>query len=169
MQPSTFTSTRASQLHRIFDIEERIVGQSTAFLTPMTRYLHMWWVRSNGGRLPLKRQWDVTEHRPIIANLFLTELMPDGEFRFKLIGEDVIKMLGVNNTGKVVKNAHRADYGHALDEYYRSIVRDPVCKLCRGSLAFAERDFCRFESIDCPLSSDGERVDLVIGVMARVA
>src|SRR5580765_1460276 len=141
MQLPTFTSTRTSQLHRIFDIEESEVGQDTAFLSPMARYLYTWWTRSNGGRLPLKRQWDVTEHRPIIANLFLTEIMPDGEFRFKLIGAKVIKMLGVNNTGKVVKDVHRAEYGHALDEYYRSIVRNPVCKLCRGSLAFAERDF----------------------------
>jgi hypothetical protein len=156
-----------SALHRLFNIAEAVAGPGTRFASPMTRRLHDWWTEANGGLVPLKRQFDITEHRPIAANIFLTELTPEGAFRFKLLGENVIHMIGGNRTGVLVKSSPsaRADFGHALDEYYWSIVRERQCKLCLGSLAYADKDFWRFESLDCPRSSDGERVDHLIGVM----
>jgi hypothetical protein len=156
-----------SALHRIFNIAEGVVGADTRFASAMTRHLHGWWLRANGGRVPLKRQFDITEHGQIAANIFLTELTPEGEFRFRLLGENVIHLIGGNRTGDLVKGSPsaRAGFGHALDEYYWSIAHERQCNLCLGSLAFADNDFWRFESLDCPLSSDGERVDFIIGVM----
>jgi hypothetical protein len=159
------TPAPRSALHRLYNIEESVVGAHTRFASPLTRQLHDWWIGANGGRVPLKRQFDITEHPSIAANIFLTDLTPDGEFRFKLLGEHVISMIGANRTGMRVRNGTEADFGHALDEYYWSILRERQCKLCLGTMAFADKDYWRFESLDCPLSSDGERIDYIIGVM----
>lgn len=77
-------------------------------------------------------------------------------------------MCGRSYAGERVKAAFRSEYGHALDLYYQAIATDRHCRVCVGSLAFAEKDYRRFESLDCPLSSDGQKVDYIIGVMDLV-
>ena len=158
----------ASALNRFFNIEESPVARDTQFLSAKTRHLYDWWITANGGRMPTRRMFDVTEHRPVVASLFLTEVTHEGEFIFRLLGEEVIQMIGRNPTGETVKRVGNAEYGHALHEYYASIAAARQCRKCFGSLAFADKDFRYFESIDCPLSSDGERVDFIVGVMDLV-
>lgn len=158
----------ASALNRFFNIEESRVTAATQFLSDKTRHLYDWWIAANGGRMPTRRMFDVTEHRAVVANLFLTEVTREGEFVFRLLGENVIQMIGRNPTGETVKRVGSAEYGHALHEYYRTIVASRECRKCFGSLAFADKDFRYFESIDCPLSNDGVRVDFIVGVMDLV-
>ena len=92
------TRRRIPSLNGIFDIEERAVGSRTTFTSSMTRHLYEWWAGANGGRVPRKRQFDIVDHVQIIANVYLVQLMSDGEFEFKLHGENVICMLGENHT-----------------------------------------------------------------------
>ena len=44
--------------------------------------------------------FDVTEHKMIVANIFLTEVLPDGDFVFRLLGEGVIQIVGSNRKGE---------------------------------------------------------------------
>jgi len=150
----------------LFDIVETDVGPATEFASPKVRYLYEWWTASRPeGRLPLRRSFDIVEHRPIVSNVFLTEVCDDGTFVFRLLGEDVIQIVGRNPTGEAIRPGHVSEYGHALYEYYSSIVKQRICKRCVGSLLLAGKEFRRFESIDCPLTSDGERITTIIGVM----
>jgi hypothetical protein len=158
----------ASALNRFFNIEESLVGSETQFLSEKTKHLYQWWAAANAGNMPSRRAFDVTEHRAVVANLFLTEVTLDGDFIFRLLGEEVIQMIGRNPTGEAVKRLGQGEYGHALHEYYESIVAARACRKCFGSLAFADKDFRYFESIDCPLSNDGQRVDYIVGVMDLV-
>jgi hypothetical protein len=158
-----------SALQRISRIEITVVDSSTVFASPITRHLRDWWLNANDGEVPLRRQFDITEHAVIAPNVFLVEVLGDGSFRFKVVGEEVIRMIGRNNTGQRVTSSETTEVGHALEEYYHSIVRERVSKLCKGSLAFAYKDYWRFESLDCPLTADGERIDFIIGVMALVS
>jgi hypothetical protein len=157
-----------SALNRFFNIEESIVGPDSQFLSQKTKHLYAWWVAAGGGRIPNRRQFDVTDHRSIVANLFLTDVTAEGEFVFRLLGEDVIQIIGRNTTGEAVKRVGRGEYGHALHQYYESIVQSRQCRKCFGSLAFADKDFRYFESIDCPLAGDDGRVNAIIGAMDLV-
>ncbi|WP_119460197.1 PAS domain-containing protein [Rhodospirillaceae bacterium SYSU D60014] len=154
--------------NRIFDIEESIVDIETLFHSAKVKHLYDWWCMAGGGRLPSRGMFDVVDHKSIIANLFLTEVTPRGDFVFRLLGEEVIAMVGRNYTGETVKDSSWAEYGHALGAYYRSIIEAKTCRRCVGSLAFPDNDLRRFESIDCPLSSDGMAVDMIIGVMDTI-
>ena len=158
--------TTESAFNKLFDIEEDAVGRATVFASRKVEYLYDWWLSSGGGdKLPLRAMFDITDHRPIVANIFLTEVGPGSDFTFRLMGEQVIQIIGRNNTGKVLPPGEPGEYGHALHAYYTSIVDQKVCKRCVGSLLFAGKEFKRFESIDCPLSNDGETVSVIIGVM----
>lgn len=150
----------------LFDIVETDVGPATAFASPKVRHLYEWWAANcPGGRLPHRRSFDIVEHRPIVSNVFLTEVCDDGTFVFRLLGEDVIQIVGRNPTGETIHPGHVSEYGHALHAYYSAIVKQRICKRCVGSLLLGGKEFKRFESIDCPLTGDGERITTIIGVM----
>jgi hypothetical protein len=152
-------------LTKFFDIKEEAVTPATAFVSKKNKHLYDWWCRANGGLIPVRKMFDVVEHKMIVANLFLTEVLPDGDFVFRLFGETVIQIVGRNRKGELVQKGAVGEYGHALYEYYHSVVAARVCRVCAGSLAFAGRELRKFESIDCPLTDDAGKVTFIVGVM----
>ncbi len=156
---------QTSGLTKFFDIEESVVDAGTRFLGAKSKLLYDWWVANAGGGMPLRRMFDIVDHKALVSNIFLVEVTADGNFSFRLFGEEVIHMIGRNRTGEVVRSGAVGEYGHALYEYYRSIIAAKTCRRCVGSLAFADRPSTRFESVDCPLADDGQRVVSIIGVM----
>jgi len=156
---------RTSGLSKFFDIEESVVDARTRFLGAKTKHLYDWWAANAGNGIPRRRSFDIVDHKAIVPHVFLVDVMADGNFAFRLLGEEVIAMVGRNRTGEVVQAGAVGEYGHALYEYYRLIVAKKTCRRCVGSLAFVDRPSTRFESIDCPLSADGKRVTSIIGVM----
>jgi hypothetical protein len=162
----TAPSGSTSGLTRIYDIVEAAVDESTVFLSPKVEHLYRWWIGANSARMPPRRSFDILDHRPIVANLFLTDVLPSGEFKFRVFGEEVIRIIGRNRTGETVRHSAEGEYGHELYGYYRMIVAGRVCRRCQGTLKFPIGGARRFESIDCPLADDtGEGVAAIIGVM----
>ena len=166
--------SRDLALSRVYGIDEQTVTEATVFLSPKVARLYDWW-RSHAQdgpecRIPLRREFDIADHAPIVPDLFLVEVLPDNEFRMKIEGERVIELFGVNNTGRIISEGQgEEDYGHALAEYYRSIVEEKLCRRCIGNLEqVSDRRWIEFEAIDCPLSRDGRQVDYIIGVVVGV-
>lgn len=163
--------SRDLALSRIYGVNEETVTDATVFLSPKVAQLYQWW-RSHAqeGRLPLRREFDIADYVPLIPDLFLVEVLADGRFLMKLEGERVIELFGVNNTGRVITEATGVgEYGHALAEYYQSIVDERLCRRCTGNMERVnDRRWIEFESIDCPLSRDGGQVDFILGVSVSV-
>jgi hypothetical protein len=155
------------ELSRVYGIDEDIVTDDTVFLTPKVASLYTWWRRLAVGRLPLRREFDVLDHWHSIRDLFLVEALADGQFLMALEGERVIQLFGVNNSGQLISEATGlGNFGHAIHDYYTGLVRDRACRRCVGNLERVNnRGWIEFESIDCPLSRDGDRVDFIIGVI----
>ena len=116
--------------------------------------------------MPAWGMFDVLDHRKIVANLLLVDVRPEMEFRFKILGEDVIRIVGRNRTGEMVARLSADEYGHDLHDYYQSIVACRACRKCTGSLEFSIGGMRGFESVDCPLGDQqGGRVVAIVGVM----
>lgn len=166
--------SRDLAISRVYGIDEQTVTDTTSFLTSKVARFYEWWrscaLGSSTVRLPLRREFDITDHIEIVPDLFLVEVLPDDGFLMKLEGERVIELFGANISGRIIREgAGEADYGHALAEYYRSIVDEKRCRRCIGNLErMYDRRWIEFESIDCPLSRDGDRVDFIIGVTVSV-
>jgi hypothetical protein len=166
-----FSVARNLAISRIYGVNEETVTAATVFLSPKVAQLYRWWQsHARAGRLPLRRAFDIAEHTPIVPDLFLVEVQADGRFLMKLEGERVIELFGVNNTGRVITEAAGVgEYGHALAEYYQSIVDERLCRRCTGNMEHVNhRRWIEFESIDCPLSRDGGQVAFILGVSVSV-
>jgi len=147
------------------------VSPATIFLSPRVEALSRWWHGQVDQRhgLPLWRDFDITDHRALAPYLFVVETPADGEFRFRILGEQVINMIGRNVAGELVKSRPSDDYGHELYEYYREIVTERECRMCRGTLDFVGSEHRRFEAIDCPMADDAGAITRIIGVMDYIA
>jgi hypothetical protein len=155
----------ASHVNLIFDIDEQLVDARTTFRSNLTRHLHEWWAGVPNGP-PRRKDFDITEHPSLAANIFVVECRPDGDFVFRLLGDEVIHIIGRNRTGEVLKPGAVGEYGHGLFDYYTRVARIRACMKCIGYLKFQDSNVARFESIDCPLiDDDGSRVSRIIGVM----
>ena len=158
-------------ISQIYGVNEETVTDATRFLSPKVASLFRWWQsHAQEGQLPLRRAFDIAEHTPIIPDLFLVEVVADGQFLMKLEGERVIELFGVNRTGNIITEAAGVgEYGHALAEYYQSIADERLCRRCTGNMEHVNhRRWIEFESIDCPLSRDGRQVDFILGVAVSV-
>jgi hypothetical protein len=152
----------------VYGVDEETVSDETAFLSPGVARLFAWWRSLAGdGRLPLRREFDIAEHTVLVPDLFLVEVLSNGNYLIKLEGERMIELFGINNSGRVVSESLGSEeYGHALAEYYRGVVEERLCRRCIGNVErINDRRSLKFEAIDCPLSRDGRQVDFILGVV----
>jgi len=134
------------------DIAAYRIEVGTRFRSGKTRRLYDWWATVNRDHPPRRRDFDVVDHADLAENLFLAKALDRERFLMKLHGEAVIAMFGHNPTGHIVSAADSVEtFGHALHEYYRTVLDDGWPHLCVGDLSHVDRGFIVFESIDCPL------------------
>lgn len=150
------------------------IGPATQFLNARVRRLYDWWLACAGKYpepgLPRWQDFDIAEHVTLAPYLFVVETPADGAYRFRLLGEAVIGMIGRNIAGELVQSRPSDDYGHDLYDYYAEIVRERECRMCRGTLDFVGFDRRRpdhrhFEAIDCPTVDETGGVTRIIGIM----
>jgi hypothetical protein len=156
-----------STLSRVYGISEETVTDDTVLFTSKVSGLYNWWRNLARNRLPLRREFDVLDHWSLVPNLFLVKALENGQFLMSLEGEEVIRLFGVNNSGRLISQATGlGDFGHAIHDYYTGLVAEKLCRRCIGNLEHVNnRAWIEFESIDCPLSRDGSKVDFIIGVI----
>ncbi len=157
-------SDPAFNINLIFDIKEEPVDAATTFRGALSRHLHDWWAGYKNGP-PRRKDFDITEHASLAANIFIVECRTDGNFAFRLLGDEAIHIIGRNRTGEVLKPGAVGEYGHEIFEYYARIARSRACMKCVGYLKFQDSNVARFESIDCPLVDDEGKVTRIIGIM----
>lgn len=162
--------TEPRPLNQVLSLESGLVQPTTRFIGPHVAALHRWWADQLAatGKIPQRSAFDITAHRALAPHLFLVDTPADGQYGFRLLGEVVVEMTGRNITHMPVTTFSPIEYGHDLYTYYREIVRTGRCSMCRGSLAFAGKDYRNFESIDCPLAGEDGRVFQIIGAMDYV-
>lgn len=143
------------------------VDASSVLFSPRVRSIYDWWqgCAARYGGVPLWDDFDIVEHRALAPYLFVVETPADGAFRFRLLGEAVINMIGRNVSGELVASRPNDDYGHDLYGYYQSIILTRTCRMCRGTLDFTGSEHRYFESIDCPTADDQGEITRIIGVM----
>lgn len=162
--------TEPRSLNQVVSLDSGLVEATTRLIGPHVAALHRWWTSQFAATagIPRRAAFDIAAHRALAPYLFLVDTPEDGRYGFRLLGEMVVEMTGRNITHMPVTTFTPIEYGHDLYAYYREIVRTGRCHMCRGSLAFAGKDYRRFESIDCPLAGEDGRVFQIIGAMDYV-
>src|SRR3546814_5165746 len=62
------------------------VGSAEDLRRPKPRHLYEWWSGASGSGVPLRRAFDIVEHREIATQVFLLEVLPGSRFRTRIVG-----------------------------------------------------------------------------------
>jgi len=134
---------------------------------PEIREIFRYWLeRRPPGGVP---DWSSIDPRTIphkyLPNLFLYEYVPEGRFRCKLIGTDLTRIFGRDETGRYLDEILDGTAATERLELFKQTVASgrPVYYRCRMTAARGERR--TFSRILLPVSSGGGKIDQIFGMV----
>jgi hypothetical protein len=133
---------------------------------PLLRPIVEYWEQKRQGRsAPLRKDIDPLELKEYLAQIFLVDALAEGEFRFRLLGNEIIERYGRNSTGKTVRETYKdmPEIARWCTRMFQAVIEQGRPVLARGTLHAVRKDFFTFETISLPLSRDGARIDMIFG------
>jgi len=127
--------------------------------------LHEYWAERRGKKPVLDRaDVDPTDIPTILPHLYLTDVLPDGGFRVRLIGTHMVQRLGWDPTGKKISEILNGQYLEYVHSFLYAAVeaRNPV--FCESNYSIPGKDFLRVKRLILPMTHGGTTIDqLMIG------
>lgn len=129
--------------------------------SPRLILLHeLWRGKCREGQLPARRDFDPPEMKEVLGAIFLLKHLPEQEdFRYTLIGTEIVKWVGSDNTGRLVSELF-GDHGRSFYHLVRTS-RNPA--RLHGTVFWRDKRHVRFELLALPLANDGITVDRIMG------
>jgi hypothetical protein len=132
------------------------------------RRLYQYWdAKRAGRRFPARSDIDPTELSYALGWLNLIDVLHDPlRFRYRLQGTMLVRHTGIEMTGKFLDEHPQPEFRRHLARSWQKIVEsgEPEHELHDQYL---DETAQRFESLRLPLSSDGNRVDMLILAIKR--
>lgn len=136
------------------------------FKSPLLAGLLAYWQEKRGGRLmPSRADIDPADValRGHVGFIVLTDVVGrPPRFRYRLIGSRITAEVGRDSTGKWLDELYAPDDYEYMIVAYRWVVENRAPIRITGDLRHADRDWLDMESLDLPLSSDAETVDVIL-------
>lgn len=134
---------------------------------PLLNELVAYWEAKRAGRMaPRRSDVDPVELKAHLPHLLLLDVLQAGvDFRYRLIGTDIVQGMGHDSTGRRVSEVF-ADHPALLKsvlERFRRVVAERVPSFTRGrTLWVPDREHRRYVSVGMPLSDDGVHVNMIL-------
>jgi hypothetical protein len=155
---------------------ERGTGEAISFVldpagveAPALCALRAHWEERRAGRLMPRRAdispWELRDH---LRQIFMLDVLPDGDFRFRLIGTEITRTFGRDSTGKTVREVYGATAPARcadLIRLFRAVVETRRPVLSRSVLVGVRKEHVAYEAILMPLAEDGVSVNILVGAM----
>jgi hypothetical protein len=142
--------------------------QSLERCGPKAVALYQYWNARRGIRpMPSRGDIDPTEMRQWLPRITLVDVSPDGaQFTYRLVGTQIVDLLGMNPTGQAVESAWPADEATLVLESCREVVESGAPVFCQQICRWLEDQEPSAWGMRLPLSSDGKRVDVILGCLS---
>lgn len=124
------------------------------------------------GKLPGRQHVDPAELGDLLPFIMLIDVLRDEggapRYRIRLMGTEVVALQGSDGTGKFVEDLLATPQGAEIVRRYGEILRTHRPQHRAGTVATHGRQHVRYERVAFPLATDGENVDMLIFVFARM-
>jgi hypothetical protein len=116
--------------------------------------------------MPARADVDPTEIPHLLPHLLLTDVLPEGRFRYRLVGTEVERSFGTRMTGRCLDELMFGEYLAYMTGLYRRVVdeRRPLFSGSRYGSADGGESLLFTDRLMLPLSSDGATVDKVLSI-----
>ncbi len=145
-----------------------ICKPETEFSSPPLGRLHQYWLsKHRNGRLPGRADIDPLDIPDILHLLTLLDVVRRDStlrFRFRLYGTEVAERTSQELTGRWVDQCFDPVAAQDILVAYTDVAETMAPHYWRSDVPLAGREHVSYERLMCPLSTDGETVDMLIGV-----
>ena len=116
------------------------------------------------GRLPRRADIDPLQLRSLLPSIYLIDVVPEGKFRVRLLGEAHVAIYGTGQVGRIIDDIFPPDSAAMFNRLYAAVVRRRAPIVNRGQVTWwSNREWMRFEGLHAPLASDGFAIDTIFG------
>ena len=134
---------------------------------PRFQDLVSYWQSKRGARaLPLRQEIDPLELRLHLGSLVIIECLPGlADFRYRLIGTNVVAAYGRDSTGKTVRELYAvgdAEYCDFLVATYREVATRRVTARITANLRPVNKNFRQADSLLLPLDGGDGSVGFIL-------
>lgn len=131
------------------------------------RFYEYWRSKHRGDRLPGRQDIDPLEIPDLLPHVSMVDVVGEGasmRFRFRLVGTANVRFAGREFTGAFIEDVFEPADAARVHAAYRAIVetREPHSWLT--SAAVRGNRPLRYSRLMVPLATDGETVDILMGV-----
>lgn len=130
------------------------------------REVFEYWQSKRGGRpTPLRADLDPVEFKPAwLPCLFMYRLETNGRFRCILIGTEMVRIYGKDETGMYLDEIVPPKHAASRKRLFERAVRDRLPVFYMGPALIPSGDSRRVERLLLPASSDGTICDHIFGI-----
>jgi hypothetical protein len=132
----------------------------------VVRRFAAYWLDRRGGRpVTRRRDIDAADVPWALPYVWLCDYLPEErDFRYRLAGEHIIAAFRQNLRGKTMRDIVSPQIFATANKRYLPVIDGPAVLHNIGPVYNHRGDLVTGERVAFPLSSDGERVDMMIGV-----
>jgi len=133
-------------------------------------FLDLWrlWELKRGNRpLPSRSDLEPWEFKPLLPDIFLVDVLPPpARYRFRLLGESVVRFHGHNFTGRTFQECFQPLAAAQLTALFDAVVagRAPIFRT-GAAYWWTEKQYEMYQSCAFPLAADGRTVNMIIGAI----
>lgn len=158
-------SYRAHVVSGFFDQKEEPCTRDSRLSSAAAAKLRDWWWREATAGLPRRSRFDILEHFDAAPDLFLVEVLADGSFRTRIVGERAKTRVEAGRAGSVIGRDSLRKFMQVLWRHYTNVVALQAPVACTGHVQYAGRPSCLYEGLDCPLTADGTGITHIVGIL----
>jgi len=136
---------------------------------PLIREFAEHWNAIRGDRaMPARQDFDPLEAKRFLPHIFLPDVIrPEMRFRGRLVGTAIVETLGFDYTGRCLDEVISEPYLSTLQEDLTEVAETGVSHYRVTTLAWEQRDHAIYHRLYLPMTTDSDRVDLIVGI-ARI-
>ncbi|WP_298720517.1 PAS domain-containing protein [uncultured Ferrovibrio sp.] len=126
-------------------------------------HLHHYWSQKRGGRrFPSRRDIDPIELGPMLPNIYLVDVLPGPQFRYRLAGSDVEEIHGQSLTGKTPADIRTPEVARLIEQQYVEALKERAPRCDHLTLIGEDGSYWHFERLILPLSDTGEDINMFL-------
>lgn len=134
--------------------------------------LRYWEDKRAGRRFPARADIDPLDLKPVLGNIVMVDVVSqeDGSvrFRYRLFGTEFVFYHGADLTGHWLDEIPNTGFRDALISMYHTVIDDGGVRMVSYDYMLESRRH-RFQAVILPLSSDNQRIDIILSCGLPVA
>lgn len=134
------------------------------------RAYEFWDTLRDGREMPARADIDPADIVPILPFVILVDVILDPlDFRFRLAGTDVVRRFGETLTNRRLREIDTdGKYQQIFDEYALTVTRRKP-EIFTEEFVRHDGKFVKYTRLLCPLSADGQRINMLFGIQVSSA